>query len=206
MVPGYTGGIYLSSLCTPGILVGIHLPYYAPCTPLGIPTMLHCTAPLTSGSAARARCRLREPWAQTRRNPWVGREESFPASQGVREGMPVCAELLRLSGCNRMKDWITTGSSLLFYLRNRDAAQSGPFSSGHPIMWQRCASCCPSPIRSRTLMSERCSPTLRYPDGESSTPYGHARYSTPYGHAGYSTPYGTRVAWWVYTPLSMVPG
>jgi len=47
---------------------------------------------------------------------------------------PLCALLLPLSLLKSVKDWIATGSFLLFYLRGGTSAQKSVSPSGHPII------------------------------------------------------------------------
>ena len=74
-------GIYLSLLCTPGTLVGIHssLLWSLPNTP-GIPWCILPSPYYRRHVRGWDQCRLTELWAQGGRNPWVGREAGLPFS------------------------------------------------------------------------------------------------------------------------------
>ena len=60
---------------------------------LGTPYTLQCLP----AHACRAQRDVTEPWAQTKRNPWVGGRRETQVRKSVSLSMPLCAELLRFS-------------------------------------------------------------------------------------------------------------
>jgi len=115
-------GVYLP-VYVRGTMVGVYLPVYMQGVPCRVYTTLcicllphpgythHPTLLLAVPALriAELRCRLTEPWALGRRNPWVRGREGLPVLKGVRDGGRLCAELLRFSREDRRKDRIDLG-------------------------------------------------------------------------------------------------
>jgi len=109
----------------PGTLVAI-LPW---CIWPSIPSWDH-PAPtinvlITSNTAG---CPVTARGAQEWELPWMRALLLLPVLKGVKVGIVLCAELLRLSGGKRMNDWIARGSPTVISLWLRHAAQSGALS------------------------------------------------------------------------------
>jgi len=100
------GGVYLL-ICLPGMVGGCIPPYMPPCTTLGTPPssdVIHADTPpgYTAGSEE-------SPGLNPGNNRGNEAHSSLSSPKGVTDVRGFCAELLRFSGRNRMKDWIDEG-------------------------------------------------------------------------------------------------
>ena len=137
----YTGRLptHHTTLCTPLYTTRVYTTLYTPGYTSTLLYMDWCTHHTPGPSSGR------------RRSPGLRREEtrgwerlSGPQDpKGVREVIPVCAELLLSSRVKEHKDWIDEGCSLLYTLRRRASAQKRCFPSGHLIVEEHAAQTAP---------------------------------------------------------------
>ena len=141
--------LYASLGCVPGYMPPWYMHLYTTLvyTPVYHPGYTSLTSVLPVPTLALAHHEATMPWALHGNIPWVEASRDPKVNKGVMRGIALCAELFPLSPTNRMKDWIDGGSFPLYPLSSGNVAQSGPFSSRHPIV---------------CLMSERC-PPVRHP-------------------------------------------
>ena len=152
----YNSGVYTGRLPThPGVYTGrLPTPHTTLCTPCIPPGYIPPYTPgYTSTLLYMDWCTQHTPGPSSagRRSPGLRREEShgwerLSGSQdpkGVREVMPVCAELLPSSRVKEHKDWIDEGCSLLYTLRMRAYCAKRCFPSGHPIVEEHAAQTSP---------------------------------------------------------------
>jgi len=117
-VPPRVCRLYTTLGMYPPVYPWVHLPPYRTLVYLYLRTLVW-------------RCRTSKPWAQRGRNPWVREPLSLSGSLKCERWWETLRRTLPSLPEERMKDWITQGTSLLYSLRLGHAAQS-PLFLGRP--------------------------------------------------------------------------